>query len=201
MQVTAIKAQVKRAGRYSIFVDGKYSFSLSDTALLDSKLVSGQELTREELGKLKQLSDDDKLWSKILNYTALRPRSVWEVEQYLKRHHSPAPQVQEILNKLSKLDMLNDKAFAHSWVESRRLLKPTSRRKLELELKQKRIADEIIREVLAEDAPDERALLRELIAKKTKQAKFQDKTKLMQYLARQGFGYDDIKSVLSEDEA
>ncbi len=200
MIITQIKAQVKRAGRYSIFVDGTYSFSLSDTALLDSKLVPGQELTKEELGKLKQLSDDDKLLAKILNYTALRPRSTWEVQQYLQRNHSPVPLAQEILNKLSKLDLLNDEAFARSWVESRRLLKPTSRRKLELELKQKRIADEIIREVLAEDAPDERALLRELIEKKTKQAKYQDRDKLMRYLAGQGFSYDDIKSVLSENQ-
>jgi SOS response regulatory protein OraA/RecX len=35
-----------------------------------------------------------------------------------------------------------------------------------------------------------------VIERKRRQTKYQDDTKLMQYLARQGFGYDDIKSAL-----
>jgi len=42
--------------------------------------------------------------------------------------------------------------------------------------------------------------LRELIAKKRQQSRYQDKLKLMQYLSRQGFGYGDIKTVLEEDD-
>ena len=49
MKITDIKAQVRRAGRYSIFVDGKYAFSLSDTALLEQKLKLGQELVGSSL--------------------------------------------------------------------------------------------------------------------------------------------------------
>src|ERR1700689_4287561 len=100
MQITSIKSQVKRSGRYSIFVDGKYAFSLSDTALLASKLVTGQELTEAELGEYKQTSIDDKLYNNTLGYLALRPRTVWEVETYLQRKDASPALIKTILNKL-----------------------------------------------------------------------------------------------------
>lgn len=196
MKITAIQAQVRQAGRYSVFVDGKYSFSLSDIALLDSKIVNGQELTPEQVREFKQLSADDKLYGLVLRYAMLRPRSVWEVEEYLARKQVSDSQRSTILNKLSKLQVIDDEQFARRWVENRRLLKPLSRRRLEQELRQKRVADTIIRDVLAHDEQEDYQALAEVIARKRKQVKYQDSTKLMQYLARQGFSYDDIKQAL-----
>jgi len=54
--------------------------------------------------------------------------------------------------------------------------------------------------VLEEDETDERQVLRELIERKRRQAKYQDNIKLMQYLSRQGFSYGDIKSALEDNE-
>src|SRR6185312_10918918 len=98
MKVTAIKQQVKQQGRYSIFVEGKYSFSLSDTALLESKLVIGQELTGAEVKRLQQLSGDDKLYNMALRYAAMRPRSTWEMESYLQRKKAAPLLSQQILS-------------------------------------------------------------------------------------------------------
>ena len=95
------------------------------------------------------------------------------------------------------LSLLDDASFARSWVANRRLLKSVSKRRLMQELKQKHIADDIIRAVLEDDEADDRTELRELVAKK--RARYPDNQKLMQYLARQGFGFDDIKSVLAEE--
>ena len=75
MRVTAIKAQVKREGRYSIFVDGKYSFSLSADALLDAHLINGQELNEADVQTYKKLSSDDKAYGLALEYVARRMRS------------------------------------------------------------------------------------------------------------------------------
>lgn len=199
MQITDIKAQIKRAGRYSIFVDGKYAFSFSDTALLEHKLTIGRELTKEEIGKYKQLSQDDKLLGQVLRYTALRPRSVWEVQMYMTRKHCPAPQQQNILNKLTNMGYLDDETFARAWVEYRQLLKPLSSRRVRLELRQKRVADDTIDRVLRQNPVDDLAALRTMAEKKYRQSKYRtDTTKLKQYLARQGFQYDDIKTVVDE---
>lgn len=199
MKVTGIKQQVKRQGRYSIFVEGKYSFSLSDTALLESGLHNGQELTEAKIRDLKQTSVDDKLYNNALNYLAIRPRSRWEMEAYLKRKGSSPALQDKILNKLSINKLLDDIAFAHAWVASRRLLKPVSRRRLIQELRAKRVAVDIIEQVLEQDGADEMAVLKELVERKRRQTKYQDDQKLMQYLAGQGFGYGDIKEVLGRD--
>ena len=201
MNITKITAQVKQSGRYSVFVDEKYAFSLSDTALLESKLVPGQELSQEELEGWKQASLDDKVLGRALQYAMMRPRSRWEMQTYLERKKATPPLIESILNKLSKLRMLDDEAFARSWVANRRLLRPTSKRKLQQELKAKRVADTIIEQVLAEDETDENQVLNELVTKKRQQTKYKnDDLKLMQYLARQGFSYGDIKTALEVED-
>jgi len=202
MKVSLIKQQIKRPDRYSIFVDGKYSFSLSADALLEQGLVLGQELSPPALRRLKELSSDDKLYGLALRYVAMRPRSRWELETYLQRKDATPALQKQILNKLTNLGFINDEDFAQRWAQNRRLLRPTSLRKLQQELKLKHIDEEIIATVLSEDAAaNEQAALRELVHKKRSMTRYQDKTKLMAYLARQGFNYGDIKQALEDDDS
>ncbi len=197
MKITAIKQQVKQAGRYSIFVDGKFSFGLSESALIDSGIKIGLELDEARLAELKDTAKIDKGYNRTLHLIARRARSEWEIRDFLKRKEYEPEFVDAIVARLYERRYLDDEAFARMWVENRRLLKPTSRRKLTLELKQKRVSSEVIDQVLGEDkdVTDEREVLRELVLKK--QSRYPDQSKFMQYLARQGYSYDDIKSVLS----
>jgi regulatory protein len=201
MKITGIKQQVKRPDRYSIYVDGKFAFGLSEAGLLESKIATGKELDAQEFAALKSASVTDKAYGNALRYVVMRPRSMWEMQTYLRRKEVEEPVADLILDKLAALDLLSDLAFAEAWVANRRLLKATSKRRLRQELKQKRVPEQIIDKVLQEDETDERSVLKELIAKKRN--KYPDRIKLMQYLARQGFGYDDIKSALdySDTEA
>jgi regulatory protein len=196
MKITAIKQQVKQQGRYSIFVDGKYSFSLSELGLINSGLRANQELSQSEIDNLKDTSTADKAYNQTLGLLARRPRSRWEVADYLKRKDYSPALVEETINKLSELGYINDLSFAKMWVENRRLLKATSRRRLKLELKQKHVADEIIEIVLAEDKTDEREVLEALVEKKRRLPRYQDDLKLAQFLMRQGYNYEDIKAAL-----
>jgi regulatory protein len=199
MKITKITQQLKQAGRYSIFVDEKYSFSLSDTALLESHLAAGDELTEAQVAEFKKLSADDKVYAMTLRYIAMRPRTEWEIKTYLERKKSPAPLIEQITNKLHSFDLLDDAKFARSYVHDRQLLRPTSRRKMILELKTKRVPEEVIQQVLVEEEPDEQAALRGIIESKRRQTRYKDDLKLMQYLARQGFNYGDIKSALQAE--
>lgn len=194
MNITAIKQQVKRRDRYSVFVDGSYAFSLSETALLEYGLASGQELDRQRLEALKKASGEDKAYGNALRYVAMRPRSEWELRAYLNRKTIAEPVQDQICKRLQAVGLLDDLSFAKSWITSRRLLKSVSKRRLMLELKQKHVSGQIIEAAMSEDETTERQALSELIEKK--RSKYPDKTKLMQYLARQGFTYDDIKTVL-----
>ncbi len=201
MNITAIKAQVKREGRYSIFVDGEYSFSLSAEMLLDAGLTTGQGLTEADVKKFQKLSADDKAYGLTLAYVARRMRSRGELVDYFRRKKYAPELVTQLLNRLERAGFVDDVEFARRWVENRRLLKATSTKRLRLELRQKKVSDDIIRQVLDEDKTDERHVLCELINKKRKQTRYQDEQKLIAYLARQGFNYGDIRSALSDENS
>lgn len=200
MKITDIKQQVKRKDRYSIFVDGKYSFSLSESGLLESGLSIGFELSGNELEKMKNTSAEDKAVYRVLDLIARRPRSEGEIRDYLRRKKYQDEEIKKIVNVLNKKGYINDEDFARRWVENRRLLKPISKRRLRLELKQKKVSEDIISSVLEQDETDESQVLKELIAKKRRQSRYQDDQKLMQFLIRQGFDYSDIKSTIKSDD-
>jgi regulatory protein len=199
MKITAIRPQQKIRNRYSIYCDDRYSFSVSEAMLLEQGLVAGQELTMADLKKYKQLSSDDNSFNRALRYAAIRNHSQWEMEQYLKRKDVSEDQSAVILARLADLGFIDDKNFANSWVENRRLLKPVSRRRLEQELRQKHVNSEIIKAALEEDLTEELTVLKNLVAKKRLQSSYKDNQRLMGYLSRQGFSYDDIKTAMSDD--
>lgn len=198
MKITDIKQQVKRADRYSIYIDGKYTFSLSESELLNTGLRINQEFTEEELDQLRSTAVIDKGYDRALNLISRRPRSEWELRDYLKRKEYDLEVTEQIISRLSDRGYVDDEDFARRWVENRRLLKATSRRRLQQELRQKRISDEIVEKVLAADGTDELEVLKGLIERKRQQSKYQEDLKLMQFLARQGFGYDKIKQAIDE---
>lgn len=198
MKVTAITKQVKSEGRYSIFIDEKFAFGLSELGLINSGIKTGTDISSEQLEELKEQADTDKLYNRAIGLLARRPRSEWELKDYLKRKKASDEKIESILNVLSIRGYVNDESFARRWIENRRLLKPISTRKLKLELKQKRISESIITTALSSDTSDDVTELKKLIQKKRTQSRYQDDQKLMQYLARQGFGYQDIKEALTD---
>lgn len=200
MKITDIKQQLRRADRYSIYIDGKYAFSLGELEILNTGIRLNMELTPVELNELRGRAEEDKAYDRVLGLLALRPRSSREVTDYLKRKKYEPETVTAILNKLSERGMINDLTFAQWWVEQRRALKAMSKRRLQQELRKKYISTEIINEVLGNDETDEQEVLKAVVAKKRQLARFQDDLKLMQYLSRQGYNYDDIKAVLHSDE-
>ena len=200
MKITSIKQQVKLTNRYSVYIDGAYSFSLSETALIETKISSGKELDSDQLESYKKLSADDKLYNRALRYVAMRQRSVWEATDYLKRKGAAPEAIEYCIAKLLDLRLLDDFAYARSFVRDRRLLRSSSKRKLLMELRKKRVDSAAIDAALAEDETDDTSAIRQLIGKKRRQLKYQDNDKLMQYLARQGFSYGDIKTALSAND-
>jgi regulatory protein len=198
MKITAIKQQVRRQDRYSIYIDSKYMFSFSQSELMNSGLKVGRELTQQELDELQDTATVDKAYDRALNLISYRPRSEGEIREYLRRKDLTGHDITTVVNRLTERGYLDDADFARRWVATRRLLKSTSKRRLMQELRQKRVSSDIISQALEDDETDERGVLRELIARKRKQTTYQDNLKLMQYLSRQGYNYDDIKTVINE---
>ncbi len=215
MKITSISAQVRNPDRVNVSIDGKYRFSLDISQVTDLGVKVGREVTEEELITLETESQFGKLYSRALEYSLLRPHSVREVRDYLYRKtlttkykdkkgqvkkrqgYSPAL-TDRVLIKLQHKDYVNDEHFARWWVENRNVSKGTSLRKLTAELRVKGVSSGVINEVMNETRRTDEDELSKIIAKK--RSKYADDQKLMQYLARQGFSYDDIKSALSSSD-
>jgi regulatory protein len=198
VKITDIKQQVKRQDRFAIYIDGKYALSFGQAEIMKLGLHIGDEFTKAELADLKKRAGEDKALDNAYRYIALRPRSQWELETYLKRKGVDEVATRNILNKLSESGLVDDEAFARAWVNNRRLLKSVSQRRLIQELRAKRVDSAVIDKVLAEDEVSDLDSLKQLVAKK--RDRYKDDQKFMQYLARQGYNYSDIKQALETPE-
>lgn len=195
--ITKIARQQRRQSRYSIYLDGKYRFSLGDLELSNSGLREGQELSEADVAQWKGASNFGKAYERALSFLSYRPRSTREMRDYLGKGEYEPSLVDQVIEQLQQTKLLDDTQFAHSWVESRQLLKPRSRHQLTMELRKKGLAKDVIDEALGELEPDqELAMLKTLINKKL--TRYPDQQKLLSYLSRQGFSYSLIRQALDE---
>jgi regulatory protein len=211
LKITSISTQVHNPDRVNVSIDGKYQFSLDISQITDLGVRVGRELDDDELAVLETESQFGKLYSRALEYCLMRPHSVREVRDYLYRktlrtkYKTRQGEVREkegysptlatrVLEKLQQKRYVDDEQFARWWVETRNRTKGTSLRKLSNELRAKGVEMQIVEEVLAASDRADTDELQKLIAKK--RTRYPDDTKLIQYLARQGFRYDDIAQAL-----
>jgi regulatory protein len=198
VKITVIKQQVKNPERVSIFLDGKYVFSLSLDELIREKLKKDQELDKSELKRLRKISEDGKLRSRSLEWLLGRPHSTREFKDYLAKKKTEAELVEDLISEFSHKGYLDDAKFA-AWFIEMRARKNRSRRMIRQELLQKGISGEALAEALDAGEINEQEALREIISKKQNQSRYKaDKLKLAKYLTSQGFSYDLVKKELLE---
>jgi regulatory protein len=211
MKITGITAQQKDKDRVNIMVDGKYRFSLDILQIADLGIRVGKEYSDEELLELETESQFGKLYTRALEYSLMRPHSMREVRDYLYRKtrdtRTKTGQIKEgvsaeltnrVFDRLVERGYVDDEKFTRFWVENRNLSKGASRRKIVAELRSKGVESSIIERNVDDSPRNDIDELQKVIAKK--RARYPDEQKLMQYLARQGFSYDDIKQTLTSTD-
>ena len=85
MLITKISPAVKTEGRYNVFVDGKYSFSLDEVQLAALALRKNMEIDEQQLDQLKSESSFGKNYIRALDLVSRRPRSQREIRDYAFR--------------------------------------------------------------------------------------------------------------------
>ncbi len=213
--ITDIKQAVKNQNRANIFVNGKYRFSLDIFQLTQLNIKVGSKFTKTEIENLEQQSEFGKLYALALNYCLMRPHSKKEISDYLwkktlnrklknrktgefyEKKGVSKISVEQVLNRLIEKKYIDDEKFAKFWVENRNQRKGSSIKKLKSELFSKGVSSDIIEQVLSESNRNDEDEIQKIIAKKAK--KYTDEQKLIAYLARQGFSFDEIKKVISKE--
>lgn len=197
MQITAIEKQ-RRRRRANVYLDGRFTFSLSLGLLTEAGLHEGDALTPQQVDSLRQADVRHQAHEAALRLLAYRPRSEAEIRQRLARRGLPPQVVQETIARLRDQGLLSDAAFARFWVETRDQTSPRGRRLLWQELAAKGIEREIARQAIAPVAEEDAAL--RAAQKKARHLQDQDypvfRRRLGDFLLRRGFPYPTVRTIV-----
>jgi regulatory protein len=129
----------------------------------------------------------------LLDQLTGQARSRKELSDRLTSRNVPDEVATALLDRFEEVGLVDDEAFARSWIASRQPGKGLARRALAQELRRKGIDDEVARAALDEvDPADEEAAARALVRKKLRTLSRVDDTtatrRLVGMLARKGYG-------------
>lgn len=190
--ITAIETQQRDPERVSIFLDGHFAFGSTAMVAAARGLRVGRDLSAEEIEALQAEDEVEKAFGAALNFLSFRPRSKREIEDYFRRRKL-APEIgTAVVERLERIGVLDDREFAHFWVENRQTFRPRGTRALKAELRQKGIEQEIIDDTLA-DLGDEAETAYVAGMKKARSYSTADEReffrKMLGFLQRRGFPY------------
>jgi len=194
--ITTLVAQKRNKERVNVYLDGEFAFGL---ALIEAlKLHKGQQLSDDDIARLKALDEIEVAHDRALNFLSYRPRSSEEVRRNLHQKEFAEQAIETVIERLTGAGLLDDAAFARYWVDNRERFEPRSRRALRYELRQKGVPDPAIQAAL-DDLDEEDAAYRAASARLRRYARADEETfrkRLGDFLARRGFGYEIVRDVL-----
>lgn len=150
-------------------------------------------------------ADPETLARKILlQRLTEQPRSRSELEKALGKRNVPDDIARRILDRFEEVGLVDDEAFARSWVESRQRTRGLAGRALAQELRRKGVDDELVRETVDDIDPDtERDNARALVRKKLRSVRNLDRQvqvrRLAGMLARKGYSSGLAYAVIREE--
>jgi regulatory protein len=195
--ITAIEPQVRGGGkRANVFVDGRYAFSL--TIELAAGLRVGSAVTASTASGLLNEDQRARVYDAALRFLGARPRSEREIRTRLAKHQFAPEMVDGAIERLRRIGLVDDAAFAEYWVEQRQTHRPRGGRLLKQELRAKGIDQDTAAAAIPDDEDAEGAY--RAAARKAYSLRALDertfKQRLGAFLQRRGFDYETTRSVV-----
>ena len=140
----------------------------------------------------------------LLDQLTGRARSRQELSDKLASRNVPAEIATTLLDRFEEVGLVDDGAFARTWVAQRQQGRGLSRRVLAQELRRKGVDDEVVKEALGEiDPADEAAAAHDLVRRKIRSMQRLDDQvatrRLVGMLARKGYPPGMSFSVVREE--
>lgn len=198
-KITGIKTgKGRNIRRSSIFLNGKYSFSLDNEVITRELLKVGLKLTDERIAELIKSDGMQKCLNSALTFLSYRPRSESEIKSRLFQNKYTEEEIENTLIRLRKLRLIDDSEFADYWKDNRNEFRPQSKLMLKRELRLKGVDSQVIEETLGDISDEENAYKAAL--KKAGIIKTDDYKvfyqKLGSYLQRRGFDFSVINKTV-----
>ena len=197
MQITAVEPRKK--GLSALYIDGEFAVKLDTEVLLSHRFDVGREIDDDDLHACILDSDYKRCKDKAMWLISFRDHSRSELLQKLRRDY-PEECCEKAVLRLEELGLLDDAKYARHYAADLVNLKHLSMRGVRQKLYEKGIDRDLIDEVLDEFTVDEDEQIRAIIEKKYARSLTDDKgrRRCANALARMGFSYSSIRSVMRE---
>lgn len=196
-RITALRMQKRNRQRVSVYLDGEYAFGLA--RIVAAWLQVGQEITEDRVAQLQAEDAHEAAYQRALKFISYRPRTETEIRRNLAKQALSEETSEQAIERLKRSGLINDASFAQGWVDSRVANRPSSRRALAYELKQRGIDAQIIAQTL--DSIDDEEMAYHTALKHARRVNevewnrfFQ---KMVRYLSQRGFSYEVSSQVIS----
>jgi len=155
--VTALRAANR--GGVALYVDGEYTCAVSESLVARWRLFKGRELTGEDVAELKAASSAERVMGDAYRLLGHRARSTAELRRRLLAREHDAPAVAEALERLAADGLLDDAAFARSYVADKRRLHGWGVERIRRGLRELGVDGSLVDEAIGEGAEDDGAEL------------------------------------------
>ncbi|WP_100489041.1 RecX family transcriptional regulator [Sporolactobacillus pectinivorans] len=209
--IIQIRADEKESGFYNIDIaqdDGQtMTLNIHEDVLVHDELRKGLSLSDGQLNRLRREAEGIRAYHAGLRYLSYRMRSVHEMKEYLgKKEFSPG-QIAFALQQLRDEKLLDDQAFAESFIRTRIQLSTKGPQMIYRELLQAGVDQEIAAEsdtLFPEDDQLDHArkyLTKQLASVKNKKSSVEAKQVLSRLLMQRGYSRKISDQVIGELES
>lgn len=195
--MTLTKEETK-SGRIRILADGGFVCSVTKEMWLSLGYFDSEEISEEELEKLKKNVEYRYAYMGAVRILTLRENSEKELRTKLLKKFSPDA-VEYAVKKSEELGFTDDRKFAEDYSEELYERKRYGKARIRSELIKKGIDTSIIEEVLS-SLPDSDENIMELLRKKADGADIEnpkEKRKIFSFLSRYGYSYSEINDAFN----
>lgn len=208
MTITGIERQKRRPHRVNISIDGEFAFGIHEDLVLKHGLRKNDTIDELLVLQLKKEEEYTLARQKALSLIARRLRTEKELRSRLLRDEFTPTIVAEVLVGLSKDHLVDDRAFALAFINDAMKWKPAGATYFLRALKSKGIDSDLAREVIEERfgevneehvaATFARRMLERYKTSRTSIPREKQERRIMDRLARRGFGSATIFKVVRE---
>jgi len=204
MKITKILSQKRNKRRFSIYIDGKYSFSLDYDTLMRENLHQGDEISSEIIDRIQDKDEFARARDYAYNLLSYRDRSELELKLRLSEKGFHQEVVNELINFLKDAQLVDDRKFLNRCLDSMLSSRPMGKLRAVYELSHRLVSNNLVEDVCSRrfNPEIERELARKAANKKMKQfKKYPEETakvRLKSFLYRRGFDFEIIKEMIGE---
>ena len=201
MTVTKIEPVTKT--RYKVYVDGQFAFVLYKGELSRYHIAEDSKLEEEIYQNLRKEIVLKRAKLRAMHLLNDMGRTESQLRTKLLRNDYPSDIVEEAIAYVKSFGYINDAEYARNFIENRKEKK--SKKEIYAALCQKGLPKDLIETALEERYADydSIAAIEAIVRKKKfdpKSTDYREMQKMMGYLVRKGFRYDDIRQVIQVSE-